>query len=175
MRGMRSLLGMGLLLAFAVASAVAERHVVTFAPGDAPAVEAQLIAAGFSVALRGPGFFAVEPWGVAETAAAYAGAKEAARGAARSSTASSLLSLDGVTSAEADRIQASMDGNLTDAEASASHIAGAGGWLLESGQRGDSGPPVDCAARDKPLGYKPFPEIEAYHIPQVSLGQVYGT
>jgi hypothetical protein len=83
---MRSLLGMGLLLAFAVASAVAERHVVTFAPGDAPAVEAQLIAAGFSVALRGPGFFAVEPWGVAETAAAYAGAKEAARGAARSST-----------------------------------------------------------------------------------------
>jgi hypothetical protein len=88
--------------------------------------------------------------------------------------ASSLLSLDGVTSAEADRIQASMDGNLTDAEASASHIAGAGGWLLESGQRGDSGPPVDCAARDKPLGYKPFPEIEAYHIPQVSLGQVYG-
>lgn len=77
MRAAPYLLALALALAAAAGGAGAERQVVTVA-GDAAAVAAQLEGLGYSIALRGPGFLAIERTPESEAAAQYGGAKEAA-------------------------------------------------------------------------------------------------
>jgi hypothetical protein len=55
-----------------------DRHVVSFAPGRGPEVEAQLASLGVNIVTRGPGFIEVEARSSGARAAGAGGAKEAA-------------------------------------------------------------------------------------------------
>ncbi|GBF91555.1 serine protease [Raphidocelis subcapitata] len=146
-----------LAAAGAAAAPAPERHIVTFDAASEAQVEAGLSALGARVALRGPGFFAVEaaPGGGAQSPprrAGFGAAKESAFSAARADRISSIA---GVTSVEADaRRYAPEAGARTRAS----------DWL-----GGAEAPrnPVDCTAGDVPLGTGPFPEVAPYWLHQV--------